>query len=154
MSNIGEQLPMPPDNPYANVRPNYFTYVWDMRGEPPERDVIDPDGREWHVITPTAGMRLVIYGRLCEGKYAEDRADDERLREQGRILGEWFSPLCPQGELGTVDLSICKPISAEEFSAAFVRGWTEPEPEPEPGPFTIGAVLKHKQERNRNDQSE
>jgi hypothetical protein len=46
-------------------------------------------------------------------------------RRGERVMGEWFSPVCREGELGTQDLSQCVPISVEEFSAAFLRGWEE-----------------------------
>lgn len=115
---------MPERSPYGVPEWNFFSYVWDTTGIPLTRDIVDQSGREIRVITPQTG-RVVIFGRLVHSPYTEDAEGEELLRQRGRIMGEWFSPLCPDGELGSVELAVCKQISAEEFSAAFQRGWTE-----------------------------
>jgi hypothetical protein len=110
---------MPPPSEYSTPLANFFRYVWDVRGIPLEQDMGD------HVIiTPQLG-RLVIYGRMIKSKYAEDWPVEAMERERGRIMGEWYSTACVDGEPGFVWLNICDQISAEEFSAAYQRGWKE-----------------------------
>jgi hypothetical protein len=117
-------LPLPPPSPYATYDEpvSYYQLVWDTRGIPP---VYEREGLT--VITPQVG-RLVIYGREVGSPYDDDQPDLEAMKRRGeRVMGEWFSPVCREGELGTQDLSQCVPISAEEFSAAFLRRWEEEE---------------------------
>jgi hypothetical protein len=80
------------------------------------------------LITPQHG-RLTIYGRFAASPYAEDRRVELRDLHNGRIHGEWFSTVCPQGELGTQPLSELTVISAEEFSEAYQRNWDPGEAE-------------------------
>ena len=122
MSNF-EELPMPPDTPYGVVQWNFFTYVWDTTGIPLEETIQTPVG-EVAVITPQFG-RLVIYGRKVCSPYEEDAAIEAMELERGRVLGEWFSTACMEGECGFVRLDVCRQITAAEFSAAYQRGWKE-----------------------------
>src|SRR5262245_29128435 len=105
-------LPMPPENKYAQTRPLYFRRVWDAREMPPQQEI-----EGVLVITPTAGQRIVIYGRAC--------VEDPEDFRAGWMLGEWFSRVCPEGELGMARWNEIQNIDAEEFSAAYERGWSE-----------------------------
>ena len=120
---IGD-LPMPPDNEYAIHLGNFFRLVWDTRGIPLEQEGPTIHGRESVIITPQVG-RLVIYGRMIKSTYREDWPLEQQARERGRVMGEWFSTACPQGELGSQELAACEQITAAEFSAAYQRGWEE-----------------------------
>jgi len=115
-------LPLPPPSEFATYpEPGvYFRLIWDTRNIP---TVFDQG--EWTIITPQVG-RLIIYGREVGSPYEEDQPDLEAMKKRGeRVMGEWFSTYAPDGELGTQQLSECVPISVEEFSAAFQRGWRE-----------------------------
>lgn len=115
---------MPPDPEYSISLANFFSYVWDTTGIPLEQEGPTIHGRESVIITPQFG-RLVIYGRLVKSKFPEDWNFEVIERERGRILGEWFSTACPEGECGFVWLNTCEQITAADFSAAYQRGWKE-----------------------------
>jgi hypothetical protein len=115
-------LPLPEPSEFATYpEPGvYFRLVWDTTNIPP---LVEQGA--WTIITPQVG-RLIIYGREVGSPYEDDQPDLEAMKARGeRVLGEWFSTVCREGELGTQQLSECVPISVEEFSAAFERGWRE-----------------------------
>src|SRR5262245_8301279 len=108
-------LPMPEPNRFAKPTGRFLFYIWDTKGIPeeqhPEPGVV--------IVTPTFD-NLHIYGREM---WPEDVDDYDRLRASYRVMGEFFSVACPEGELGTVHEKDLTYISAEEFSAAYQRGW-------------------------------
>jgi hypothetical protein len=110
---------MPPEHDYAIPSGQFYRYVWDTKGVPYTQEFEDTV-----IITPQFD-NLVIYGRHVTSPYPEDNRLMER--NPSRILGEWFSVVCPEGEVGTVPVETCTIISAEEFSAAYARDWQEVE---------------------------
>lgn len=109
---------MPPVKPWFSVEPIYLRYGWDTTGAPFKQTAEDGS-----VIFTPLFENLVIYGRRIRSTYAEDWPMEARALERGRVMGEWFSVACPDGELGTNPLQACEEITAEEFSAAYQRGW-------------------------------
>jgi hypothetical protein len=74
------------------------------------------------LITLQVG-RVVIYGREVLSPFLEDIDAEHRWRRNGRFMGEWFSVVCPDGELGSAAYDDCVAITPEHFSLAFGRGW-------------------------------
>lgn len=122
-------LPLPPVNRYgppAEPR-RYFAYVWDTMDVPDKQEVIGSPvpGMEPQpivIFTPTFD-KLAVYGREVTSPYEEDLDGLQRLKERGRVMGEWFSVACPEGELGSMALDEITEITVEQFSAAFKREW-------------------------------
>jgi len=108
---------LPPPLEYAPPLGRYFFYVWDTMDVPPVQEFADRV-----VFTPTFD-KLQIWGREVGSTYPEDRESTARAEAMGRIMGEWFSVACPDGELGSWALADCVEISEQEFSAAFERHW-------------------------------
>ena len=106
-------MPEMPD--YAKPTGRFFFYIWDTSDIPP---VQYPD-ENTAIITPTF-TDLHIYG--CEVK-PYDYEEGQMLLRAARVMGYWHSTACPEGELGTVALQELTKISAEDFSAAYQRGW-------------------------------
>ena len=73
------------------------------------------------IITPQ--MKVVIYGRKVTSIYPEDIPSIEAAEVRGRIMGEWFSEACPEGELGSNSAEATIEISEQEFLDAYARGW-------------------------------
>jgi hypothetical protein len=119
-------MPEVPD--YAIPLGVFWRYVWDTTGIPVEQPGPPLFGRETVILTPQLG-RLTIYGQQCDSPYPEDSRGLRVALENGRIMGQWFSAACPDGELGMVALDVCTEISEVEFSAAFQRGWRMPKAE-------------------------
>lgn len=117
-------LPMPPTKSYGPpaMPRRYFRYVWDTVDKPRQQEG-EIEGVGPSIIFTPLFENLVIYGREVTSPYEEDLEGLERLKKMGRVMGEWFSTACPEGEIGSQDLSQCEEISVAEFSAAFQRGW-------------------------------
>lgn len=110
-------LPMPPPNKFAVSGNLFFHYVWDTKDIPEVQEFPNVV-----VVTPQFD-NLHVYGRSVTSTDPEDVKEDLRLGKQGRFLAEWFSVVCPEGELGTMAFYDVEEITAEQFSAAYERGW-------------------------------
>ena len=110
-------MSLPPPLSYAPPLGLYYKTVWDTKDVPSEQVV---DGTV--VFTPRFDS-LVIYGRTVSSIYPEDEESYKRLAQLKRVMGEWFSEVCPEGELGSHALADLTPISEGEFAAAYDRGW-------------------------------
>ena|SRR5215471_11639825 len=110
---------MPPERSYGPpVSPQrYFRLVYDTMDVPPEQDFGD------HVVLTPTFDKLHIYGREVGSPFPEDIQSFRRLAQLGRLMGEWFSVACPEGEMGSQAIEELTEITAEEFSAAYQRGW-------------------------------
>jgi hypothetical protein len=108
---------LPPVKEYGPPIGLYWRYVWDTTGIPTiqEREGVT-------IYTPTFD-KLVVYGREVSSPYAEDLPGLAELNARGRLMGEWFSVACPEGELGSWERAGCTQISETEFEAAYERGW-------------------------------
>jgi len=112
-------LPMPPISRFGPLtEPNrFFFFIWDTMDVPQEMEF-----GTFVVLTPTF-EKLAIYGREVGSPYPEDQPTLRLAERRGRIMGEWFSVVEPDGELGTNALADLTEITPEEFSAAYQRGW-------------------------------
>ena len=110
-------MSLPPVKEHGPPIGLYWSYVWDTMDVPTiqERDGVT-------IYTPTFD-KLVVYGREVTSPYEEDLPGLADLNKRGRLMGEWFSVACPQGELGSWKRADCTQISAAEFEAAYERGW-------------------------------
>jgi hypothetical protein len=69
---------------------------------------------------------LVIYGIAQTSPYPEDHEYERQVwREHQGFMAWCFSPLCPEGEPGTVALADVVAIPAEEFTGARDAGWPQ-----------------------------
>ena len=112
-------MKLPPLNEYGPLAdpPRYFFYSWDTKGTP---EFAYEKGMT--IFTPAfSGLR--IWGREVTSPYEEDLDGLERLKARGRVMGEWFSVNCPEGELGSHALDECIVITEAAFAAAYAAGW-------------------------------
>lgn len=112
---------LPPVKAYFPPLGRYYRYVVNTMDVPPVQEI---EGMT--VITPQFD-NLWIYGREIGSPYPEDQEGLKSLYARRRIMGEWFSVACPDGEGGSCSLDELISISEEEFSQAFERGWEAPQ---------------------------
>lgn len=76
-------------------------------------------------------LQVVVFGRChtfdefaaTEGLEAAARWRDEGPYQQGRRYARSYSPLAPEGELGSVHVCTMVPITPEQFETAKAYGW-------------------------------
>jgi hypothetical protein len=118
-------LPMPPVREWGPLvePPRFFHYVVDTAGKvPPIQEGHIEEVGPATIFTPQFS-NLQIYGREVGSSYDEDQDGLQLLARRGRVMGEWFSVECVEGELGSMALEEVEEISAERFSAAYERQW-------------------------------
>lgn len=113
-------LPMPPVPEYATLPTvgRYYHYIWDTMDIPTVQE------REGMTIYTPAFDGLKVWGRVVGSPFAEDHEGLKRLVDKGRVWGQWFSEVVPEGEIGSMALEDVEEISAKEFSDAYKRRWT------------------------------
>lgn len=75
-------------------------------------------------VLPIAPPGLVIYGRAVVPRTEHDQDYAARMRERGQVYSECYSINCVEGECGTHPLAAVSEITAEEFEAARIGGWS------------------------------
>jgi hypothetical protein len=85
---------------------------------------------------------LTIYGHTIDehtkAKYPDDFAATEFGRAEGSEFACWHSVMCPDGEIGSQLLRMCRPSTYEEFIQARDEDWPEllDEAITQPGPIS------------------
>ena len=69
---------------------------------------------------------LMIYGYETDSPYVEDHEGIDKAEANGWTFGEWFSEVCPEGELGGQRASRLIEITEAEFEEACAGGNHKP----------------------------
>lgn len=74
-----------------------------------------------------AMMELTIYGHTIDAwvkeKYPEDWEHVQHTRHHGSEWACWHSVACPDGEIGSNEVGMLRPITYDAFVQAAEQGW-------------------------------
>jgi hypothetical protein len=84
-----------------------------------------------YFASPRPDFGVVIFGEVweyCE-KYPEDNESIQEARQRGYLYGRCFSPICPEGEIGSTHITnVSAKVSAEVFERAKANGFRHLDP--------------------------
>jgi hypothetical protein len=112
----------PPVHDYAPLTepPTFYRVDYDTTDAPLVQEGV---GGFDFIVTPR--LKITIWGRKVGSPFAEDQQPLADAEQRGYIMGEWFSTISPEGELGTHHASGLNTIPEHEFNQAWKRGWVD-----------------------------